>query len=378
MKQTTLKLSVLSLFLLAGGLLFIRGSHAQQQQDKPAEQNFKNIQVLKGMPSSQIGPVMNFISSALGVECNFCHVPQAFDKDDKPTKLTARKMMQMQFAINKDNKDIFGATGGVTCYTCHRGQTKPQVMPMLPQMMQAGGEMGAEKAAEALPTVDEVLAKYMQAIGGEAAYRKIHSRVLKGTQVASDGAAVPIETYEAAPDKLVTITTTQRQGVIMSGYNGKVAWMKGPRGQRELSGPQLAAMRRSADFYGDIKLKEQFPGLDVVDREKVNERDAIVLASQSAPNRIDKLYFDAQTGLLVRILSITQTPIAPVPDQFDFEDYRDVDGIKIPFTIRHSPVEAHDGWSRKYTEIKQNIPVDEAKFNPPPAAPAPSPAAAPK
>src|SRR5437764_599336 len=114
MKQTTLKLFVLSLFLLAGGLFFIRGSHAQQQGDKPAEQNFKNIQVLKGMPSSQLGAVMNFISSSLGVECNFCHVPQAFDKDDKPAKLTARKMMLMQFAINKDNKDIFGATGGVT------------------------------------------------------------------------------------------------------------------------------------------------------------------------------------------------------------------------------------------------------------------------
>src|SRR5690349_4923640 len=102
MKQNTLKLSVLSLFILAGGLFFIRGSHAQQQQgDKPAEQNFKNIQVLKGMPSSQLGAVMNFISSSLGVECNFCHVPQAFDKDDKPAKLTARKMMLMQFAINK-------------------------------------------------------------------------------------------------------------------------------------------------------------------------------------------------------------------------------------------------------------------------------------
>jgi hypothetical protein len=373
MKQTTLKLFVLSLFLLAGGLFFIRGSHAQQQGDKPAEQNFKNIQVLKGMPSSQLGAVMNFISSALGVECNFCHVPQAFDKDDKPAKVTARKMMLMQFAINKDNKDIFGATGGVTCFTCHRGQTKPQVMPALPQAMQPGGEMGAAKAAADLPTVDQVLAKYMQAIGGEASYRKIHSRMMKGTMVTMDGTAMPIETYEAAPDKLVTITT-QKQGVSMSGYNGKVGWMKGPRGQRELSGPQLAAMKRSADFYGDIKLKEQYPGLEVVDREKVGERDAIVLASQASPSRIEKLYFDAQTGLLIRYQTITETPIGGVPDQFDFEDFRDVDGVKMPFTIRHSPVEARDGWSRKYTEIKQNVDVDEAKFNPPPAAP---PAAAP-
>lgn len=373
MKQITLKLSVLSLFILAGGLIFIRGGHAQQQGDKPAEQQFKNIQVLKGMPSSQLGVVMDFISSSLGVRCDFCHVPQAFDKDDKPAKLTARKMMLMQFAINKDNKDIFGATGGVTCYTCHRGQSNPQVMPMLPISM-AGGEAGPSKPAETLPTVDEVLNKYMQAVGGEAAYRKIHSRFLKGTQVTMEGAEIPVETYEVAPDKLVTIMTTQRQGVMMNGYNGKVGWQKGPRGQREMMGAQLAAMKRSADFYGDIKLKEMYPGLEVVDREKVGDRDAIVLASQASPTRIEKLYFDAQTGLLIRFQSITQTPLGPVPDQFDFEDYRDVDGIKLPFTMRHSPVEAREGWTRKYTEIKQNVSIDETKFNPPPAAP---PAAAP-
>ena len=379
MKQTTLKLSVLLLFLLAGGLIVIRGGHAQQQQgDKPAEQAFKNIQVLKGMPSSQLGAVMDYISSALGVQCNFCHVPQAFDKDDKPTKITARKMMLMQFALNKDNKDLFGATGGVTCYTCHRGQTTPQTTPMLPMSMPAGGEMGAAKAATDLPTVDAVLAKYMQAIGGEAAYRKIHSRSMKGMQVVSDGTQIPFETYEAAPDKLVTIMTTPRQGVMMNGYNGKVGWAKNQRGQRELTGAQLAAIKRSADFYGDIKLKEQYPGLEVVDREKAGDRDAIVLASQASPTRIEKLYFDAQTGLLIRFQTLIQTPIGAVPDQFDFEDYRDVDGIKIPFTIRHSPVEARDGWTRKYTEIKQNVDVDEAKFNPPPAAPAATPTATPK
>src|SRR5205085_2533173 len=117
-------------------------------------------------------------------------------------------------------------------------------------------------------------------------------------------------------------------------------------------------MKRSADFYGDIKLKEQYPGLEVVGREKVGEKDAIVLASQASPSRIEKLYFDAQTGLLIRFQTITQTPIGAVPDQFDFEDFRDVDGVKIPFIVRHSPVEARDGWSRKYTEIKQNVPVE--------------------
>ena len=88
--------------------------------------------------------------------------------------------------------------------------------------------------------------------------------------------------------------------------------------------------------------------------------------SGSTDTRTEKLYFDTQTGLLLRILSITQTLLAPIPEQMDFEDYRDVDGIKLPFTIRQSFVDPWVGWTRKYTEIKHNVPVDDAKFNPPP------------
>lgn len=410
MKLRNFKLIALVFFVLASVMVFIASGHAQKSQpatafihsgdssiaasfdlrefnllmprsllqqaqgDKPVEQTRKNIQVLKGLPDSQLIPVMQFMGTALGVDCAFCHVVPQFEKDDKPAKATARKMILMQFEINKNNKDIFGATGAITCFTCHRGQTKPQVMPMLPIAVVAGGAPGQAKTAEALPTVEQVLDKYIQGMGGKAAYEKLKSRVMTGSQVTADGTTIPLETYQAAPDKVVTILTTPRQGVMMSGYNGKVAWVKNQRGMRELSGAQLAEMKRSADFYGDLKLKELFPGLEVVDREKVGDRDAFVLASEPAPNRIEKLYFDTQTGLLLRILTITQTMIAPIPDQTDFEDYRDVDGVKLPFIIRHSAVDARNGWTRKYTEIKQNVAIDDTKFNPPPApAPAPTP-----
>ena len=378
MKKRTLKLSALSLFVLASFMTFINSGLAWQQGDKPAEQVRKNIQVLKGLPDSQVIPVMEFMSTSLGVNCAFCHVNTGgqwdFAKDDKPEKLTARKMIQMQFGINKGNKDIFGATGAVSCFTCHRGQTKPEVMPMLPVSAPSGGAPGTAKAAEPLPTVDQVLDKYVQAMGGRAAIEKVKSRVMKGQQIIGTE-TIPVETYQAAPDKVVSILTTPRQGVVMSGYNGKVGWVKNQRGQRELSGAQLAEMKRGADFYGDLKLKEVYPGLEVVDREKVGDRDAFVLASQSSPNRIEKLYFDTQTGLLIRIQTITQTLLAPIPEQMDFEDYRDVDGVKLPFTIRQSSVDARDGWTRKYTEIKQNVPVEDARFNPPPPAAAPAAAA---
>ena len=194
---------------------------------------------------------------------------------------------------------------------------------------------------------------------------------MKGTQVLADGTSIPLEIFQASPDKVVSILTTPRQGAMMSGYNGKVGWVKNQRGQRELSGGPLAQMKRAADFYGDLRLKEIYPGLEIVDREKVGDRDAYVLAAQTAPNRIEKLYFDAQTGLLLRILTITQTLLAPVPEQTDFEDYRDVDGVKLPFTYRQSFIDQRDGWTRKYTEIKHNVALDDTKFNPPPSAPAP-------
>ncbi len=373
MKLTRLKLLALAFFLLAGGIAFIRSSHAQQQTDKPVEQTRKNIQVLKGLPDSQLFTVMNFIRTSLGVSCAYCHVNSGGDKwewekDDKPTKVIARQMMRMQFAVNQGNKDIFGTTGGITCFTCHRGQTKPAIMPALPQPPPAGGPAGEAKAETApLPTVDQVLDKYVQGLGGEAAFKKLNTRVMKGAQITFDGTTIPLETYQAAPNKLVTILTTPRQGLMMSGYNGTTGWSKNARGQREMSGAQLALMKRASDFYGDIKPREVFLNLTVTGREKVGEREAIVLTSKVSDTRTEKLYFDTQTGLLLRILGITQTLLAPIPEQTDFEDYREVDGIRLPFTIRQSFVDPWVGWTRKYTEIKHNVAVDDTKFNPPPA-----------
>jgi hypothetical protein len=377
MKQTTLKLSALVLFLTASVTVFIESGLAQRPQgDKPVEQTRKNIQVLKGLPDSQLFAVMNFIRTSLGVSCAYCHVNSGGDKwewekDDKPTKVMARKMMQMQFALNQGNKDIFGATGGVTCFTCHRGQTKPQVMPTLPQPAPEGGAAGESKPEPAapLPTADQVLDKYVQAIGGEAAFRKLNTRVMKGSHITFDGTSLPVETYQAAPDKLVTIVTP-KQGVVMTGYNGTVGWSKNQRGQRELTGTQLELMKRAANFYADVRPRETFPNLTVAGREKIGDRETVVLVSKVFDTRTERLYFDAQTGLLLRILAVNQTILAPIPEQTDFEDYREVDGVRLPFTIRQSFVDPWVGWTRKYSEIKHNVAVDDTKFNPPPAPPA--------
>src|ERR1039457_2776426 len=152
---------------------------------KKAEEQFKNIQVLKGVPADQLFPTMQFITASLGVECEFCHVQNAFEKDDKKPKQTARKMMEMMFAINKDN---FEGHREVTCYSCHRGSADPQAIPAVmteePKEAQPKEAMGGPKPAEAKestgPAAEQLLDKYVQAAGGAAAIDKVTSRVMKG------------------------------------------------------------------------------------------------------------------------------------------------------------------------------------------------------
>ncbi|HEX8186640.1 MAG TPA: photosynthetic reaction center cytochrome c subunit family protein [Blastocatellia bacterium] len=92
--------------------------------DKPAEEVYKNIQILKGLPSSRLMNVMGFFTKSLGVKCDHCHIPGAFDKDDKPTKQTARKMYEM---VRVSNREL--GNNRVSCFMCHRGKVQPEQPP---------------------------------------------------------------------------------------------------------------------------------------------------------------------------------------------------------------------------------------------------------
>src|SRR5688572_13800197 len=171
------------------------------QQTPTAEQVYKNIQLFKGMPASELEPTMAFISGSLGVKCSHCHV-NPFSRDDKPTKLTARRMIQMVFDLNKGS---FRGEKAVTCFTCHRGNPKPVSVPAVGQNLWQPGSADASKAA--LPTVEEVLTKYVQSVGGAESLQKVTSRVVKGSRIGADGMLVPEEVYQKAPNKILTVTT---------------------------------------------------------------------------------------------------------------------------------------------------------------------------
>ena len=348
--------------------------------EKTVEQVQKNIQVLSGLPESQLGPLMNYIASSLGVQCTFCHVKKDdkwdFPSDEKPEKSKAREMIKMVQSINKGN---FKSTPAVSCFTCHRGNNEPVRVPQLPMVEPTPFvETPAPTAPkEARPTADQILAKYTEALGGSAAIEKIKTRSMKGTWLASNGATLGYEVYQTAPDKIYTVLNTPRQGVIERGFDGQTGWEKSQRGLRDLQSRELSVLKRYPDLFKDIKLQGQFTRISYGGKEKIDGKDVLVLRGLGLDGKGERLYFDALTGLLVRRITTTPTVVGLIPEQVDYEDYRDVDGLKMPFTIRISAVDSVYSSTRKLTEIKLNVPVDETRFHKPPA-PAPSPVASPR
>ncbi len=350
-----------------------------QQEDKPVEQVRKNIQVLKGMPDSQLLPVMHIMRTSLGVRCDYCHVAEngKYWMDDKPAKLVARKMLQMVFDINKNNFD--GKTL-VSCNSCHRGSTRPVAVPAIGQGAFLNTTFDdAPKTPALLPPAEQLFDKYIEALGGEAAIDKIKTRSSKVTllrpKLVNSGtpkAAMltrsetwTMETFQKGPDKYVAIITTP-EGVINQGFNGTVGWIKNPTEQRELNSAQLARMKRDVDFYKDLNLRERYAKTVVTGKEKIGDREAYVIEATSIENKPEKLFFDIQTGLLLRRTVFTETKLGMDPQQTDYEDYRVVDGVRLPFTVMVSFLDdSHYGTTRKLTEVRQNVPIDDAKFNMP-------------
>ena len=327
------------------------------QAQQTAEQRFKNIRIFKNLPATQLDPTMAFISGSLGVRCSYCHVPNQFDKDDKPTKLAARRMIQMVFDINKGS---FNGEGAVSCYTCHRGKPAPVSVPAVGQNLWEPGPTSA--TSETLPTVKQILDRYVQATGGAEALTKITTRIARGSRIGADGVLVPEEVWQKAPDKLLTVTSYP-QVVFSNGFNGTVAWGHSSReGATPLPDQLLAQIKRDAVFYKELKTEQLYSSLTMLGKTSVRDADTYVVQAKPADGAVEKLFFDVKTGLLVRRYTESDTALGKLPLQTDYEDYRDVDGVKQPFLIHWSfPGRV---WGRKIDEIKQNAPLDDAKFNP--------------
>jgi outer membrane lipoprotein-sorting protein len=220
-------------------------------------------------------------------------------------------------------------------------------------------------AQDKLPTVDQVIDKYVQAIGGKAAVEKQNSRVSKGNfEIPSFSAGGPIEIYAKAPNKAFSTINIEGFGVVQQGFTGSTGWSSDPQsGMRELGASEVAAAKLDSDFYRDIKLKELYPKLELKGKEKLPAGEAYVIIATPATGSPETLYFDTQSGLLVRQDGKRESPQGSMNVQVWFEDYKDVEGVKMPFTVKQNSDAI--SFVIKLTEIKPNVAIDDAKFNKP-------------
>jgi photosynthetic reaction center cytochrome c subunit len=332
---------------------------------KTAVQQFKNIEVLKDIPADQLIPSMQFIAASLGVECEFCHVRGAFEKDDKKSKLTARKMINMMMAINKEN---FEGHREVTCYSCHRGATNPVATPIIASDDATPAEAAppdGEKSA--LPSADQLFDKYLAAVGGAEALQKITSRVEKGS-ASFGGQHIPVDIFAKAPDKRVSVMH-QKDGDSLTIFDGRQGWLSLPNRVHAMTAAENAAAHIDADFDLPLRLKTLYEKFRVAPGEKIDGHDTYLVIGHIEGVPPLRLYFDTQSGLLVRLVRYAETPLGRNPTQIDYADYRDNSGIKIPF--RWTLARPGNRFTIQVEQLQQNVAIDDTKFAAPPPPPPP-------
>jgi photosynthetic reaction center cytochrome c subunit len=352
-------------------------SSGQQSSEKPlmAEQVFKNVKVLKGIPVGEFMDTMGFFSASLGLNCVYCHVSESMENWDKfaedvPRKETARAMILM---VNALNKGSFGGRRALTCYSCHRGAEKPKVIPSLADQynlpLEDPNEVEIVKDAPAGPSADEILDQYIQALGGVQRLAVLTSFIGKGTYEGYDTyhIKVPLEIYAKAPGQRTTIAHTQN-GDSVTTFDGREGWVAAVEKPVHLlpllPGSELDGAKLDADLCFPAGIKQAlgqwrngFPVTTIEDREV-----RIIQGTANGGSRV-KLYFDSKTGLLARQLRYTNTIVGTIPMQIDYSDYREVAGVKMPF---HWVVTWTDGQSIiELSDVQPNVQIESARFSKP-------------
>lgn len=285
---------------------------AAETSDPPVEQTKKNIKALTGMPSSQLIPVMAFMSNSLGVTCSYCHGDK-WESDEKPAKDAARRMIAMQKAINVAHYE--GKTV-VTCNSCHQGHVTP---PATPLVSAAGWNQPAAAAKPALPAAAEVFEHYVKALGGDDALKAAHGRTSRGEVTRNNGRVPPVSapfTLKQELPQKISIETT-------------------------LSYPPEANRELGANFYRALAIRGVNAPVAVTGIETVRGKSAYVVEVTPKEGRPERLYFDRESGLLLRRYRDRETPVGILPEEYDFDDYRVVDGVKTPFLLNWSRADYH-------------------------------------
>ena len=338
---------------------------------------FKNVTAMKDIPVDEFMDTMGFFAASLSLNCTDCHIPESGGSwaryaDDTQLKITSRKMVKMVNALNAAN---FGGSKEVTCWTCHRGSQLPPNIPSLLEQYSAPPPDDPNEyqiradAASGLPTADQVFAKYIQSVGGQQKLAAVQSWAGKGTSEGFDTEhePVPFDVYAKSPNLRATVLHF-RIGMGVRVTDGRNAWIASsdkPQPIMTLTGGELEGAKIDATSMFPLQLKGTYPNWKV--GETTIEDKPVLMLQGSAPGRTSvKLFFDKKSNYLVRLVRYDSTIIGTNPIQVDYTDYRDVNGVKMPFSWTISWTDGQD--IIKLNNIQQNPALSATQF----AKPAPA------
>ncbi|MGA2716618.1 MAG: photosynthetic reaction center cytochrome c subunit family protein [Bryobacteraceae bacterium] len=366
--KTNMKQKLLVLFTAGASLQ----AQTQTAPPKPlmSEKAFKNIQVLKGIPVDEFMGTMGLFSAALNSCCGDCHTGAGTSNPkweaDPPRKVIARKMVQMVQTINKTN---FNGRQEVTCWTCHRGDQSPAVTAPIdsiygtPLVTPPDVLRAVAPAAAGTPPADQILDKYIQALGGADQLSKLTSYTAKGTShLFGEVNADPVEINAKAPNQLATLVH-QREGDLARTFDGRDAWVMLPLtvvGEYALNASALEGAKLDAQMAFPGGLKQFFSSWRVSYPATVDGHEVYVIQGNGANGLFATFYFDKQSGLLTRMVRYATTAVGRVPTQIDYSDYRPVNGVMMPFKWTFGWVSGQEEYA--LTDVQVNVPVDAAKF----------------
>ena len=354
-------------------------------EEKPvmSEQFFKNVQVLKGIPVDEFLDTMGMFAASTGLNCTDCHIEESGGSwaryaDDNQLKRTTRGMIALVNTLNRTN---FGGRRVLSCYSCHNGGRRPRVIPSL--AVQYTVEPIIDDPYEILqpapgaPSADTVLDKYIQAVGGAARLANVTSVVAKGTYRGFDDFEMyPLEIFATAPNQRSTILHSQ-YGDMTTTYDGRSGWLAAPTESKPapvmaLTGGNLEGAGVDAELLFPGRIKQTLGGWVVGPLTLMNDREVRIVQGKKASGSPIKLYFEEESGLLVRVVRYSsESPVGRVPTQIDYEDYRDVSGIKMPFKWTSTWTDGRTAF--ELSSVQLNARIDATRFaKPTPPAPVPS------
>lgn len=351
-----------------------------------AGDRYKNVQVLKEISYSELNATMHFIRTSLGTTCDYCHDVSQYEADTKPTKVTARRHIQMVIDVNKN---VFGGRTAVTCNSCHRGSSQPVAIPTVEQGLFPDSTRGAAARSKELPTPAQVLDRYVTAVGGRDALLSLKTRAAEGTwahmglTTAADGRPAAVNRGKVDP---FTVTTVGTDGLLVTriGFDGTTAvadraagkttfTIEGNRGvartgstEQEMGPTSIASQMLNFGLNRELKLAGEAATFTVADPIELRGRTMSVLTRTLQGGVREQFYFDKADGLLRRREILRPLLLGDDLIQVDYDDYRVVDAVRVPFTIKTSYLDDnHYGNTIQFSSIRHNAPGQHAVIHPP-------------